>query len=131
MKVWLATSGEYSDFNVVHAFAREEDARAYELGDDVMEFELHDGPIEVRTWYSLVWDADRPDRPGDGMRLPNPDTSTARRDFDGHPRRAEHRWGDNRYGRRLLVEGWDLERVHKVYSEQRAQYIARQDMGTA
>jgi hypothetical protein len=36
-KVYLATSGEYSDFTVRHAFAREEDARSYLLADDVME----------------------------------------------------------------------------------------------
>jgi hypothetical protein len=102
---------------------------SYALGDDVMELELHDGPIEVWSWYSLVWDADQPDRPGDGMRLPNPDTKTERRDFDGRPKHAEHRWDETQYGRRLVVQGWELRRIQKVYSEQRAQYIARKDMG--
>lgn len=28
MKVYIATSGEYSDYGIAHVFAREEDARA-------------------------------------------------------------------------------------------------------
>lgn len=132
MKIYLATSGEYSDFGVVHAFARREDALAYQLGDDVLEFEVHVGPIEVRTWHSLTWVANMPDREGDSMCLPNPHISSERRDFDGYLKRAEHRWdGDPAPSDRprLVVQGWELERVWKVYSEQRAQHIARQDLG--
>lgn len=129
-KVHLATSGEYSDYTVQHAFARREDAESYALADDVMELEVHDGPVEVRAWHALCWDTALPDRPPAGTSAANPDLWSEPRDFDGRPEHVEHLWGDDRMGRdRLIVEGWDLERVREVYSEQRAQYLARTDMG--
>lgn len=135
MKVYVATAGEYSDFQVVGVFTRQEDAWAYELGDGVEEYELHDGPVEVRSWHHLVWSPNVPDRDrgGDYAEMANPHAWSELREFDGHPNRAEHRW-DSRWYRDaeypiLLVEGWDLERVRKVYSEQRAQHLARIDMG--
>jgi hypothetical protein len=129
-KAYLATSGEYSDYRVCHAFAREEDAMSYGLGDDVLELEIHEGPIEVRNWHFMTWHPHLPDRQGDTHAAPNPLFSTERRDFDGRPKHAEHRWDVDHLGhQRLIVQGWHLERVQKVYSEQRAQYIARKDMG--
>ena len=125
-KVYLATSGEYSDYRVQHVFARREDAEAYELATGVEEYELQGGPVEVRVWHILWWNAEQPDAERDGSRLGNPWELTDSRDFDGNPRRAAHDWG-RRFGERVLrVQGWDRERVLKVYSEQRAQYIARQ-----
>lgn len=133
MKVYLATTGEYSDYRVVHVFAREEDARAYLLAGDVEEYELQEGPVEVRSWHHLRWVPGEPDTPQAPPGLPtddaNPCVWSDLRDFDGHPKRVEHTWRERRWGKILLVEGWDLERVRKVYSEQRAQHIARQDMG--
>lgn len=129
-KVYLATSGEYSDYTVQHAFARREDAESYALGDDVMELEVHDGPVEVRAWHRITWNATLPDHPGSTTHNGNPHAESDRRDFDGRPRRAEHAWiTSDRFGPRLVVQGWDLERVRKVYSEQRAQHLARTDMG--
>ena len=131
-KVYLAVSGEYSDYRVQHVFARREDAEAYELGDDVEERELQEGPVEVRTWHMLLWDARIGDREGT-----NPFESAQRKDFDGRAQHAEHQWHgdrDARYperagasaaGPRLYIGGWDLDRVRKVYSEQRAQHEAR------
>ena len=136
-KIYLATSGEYSDYRVQHVFSRREDAEAYELGDGVEERELQEGPVEVRVWHMLFWDARIGDRKGDSLRQANPYEYSQRRDFDGRPGHTEHRWhGDHdaRYperagtsanGPRLQVSGWDLDRVRKVYSEQRAQYEAR------
>lgn len=131
MKVYLATAGEYSDYGVVHVFARREDAEAYSLADDVEEFEVREGPIEVRTWHFLMWEPAIPDRPASTTAAANPLEHSDERDYDGRPKHVEHRWDERRpYGRTsLTVQGWDLERVRKVYSEQRAQYIARQDMG--
>ena len=130
MKVYLATAGEYSDFRGCHAFAKREGAEAYALGDDVMEMELHDGPVEVRTWHTLWWDSARPDEERDprGYRQANPYESSESRDFDGAPRHAEHRWNKDHNGVRstLSVGGWDRDQVRKVYSEQRAQQLARQ-----
>jgi hypothetical protein len=128
VKVYLATRGEYSDFRVCHAFARRQDAEGYKLGDDVMELEVRDGPVEVRCWYHLTWRGDRADRMGeDGRGLPNPYA------YAGDERHVEHRWSrahlqaEDTGNAHLQVEGWDLALVKKVYSEQRAQYLARKE----
>lgn len=129
MKVCLATSGEYSDFRVCHAFAKREDAEAYALGDDVREMEVREGPVEVRTWHMIWWDSARPDQERDpqGYRNANPHEYSDQRDFDGDPRHAEHQWNKDHNGvrRMLSVGGWDRDQVRKVYSEQRAQHLAR------
>lgn len=125
MKVFLATSGEYSDFTVRHVFAREEDARAYRLADDVEEYELRDGPVDVRYWCTLTWYPDIPDRPGDHNAVANPCEFSALEDFDAD-KKLSHRWAPYMNNRELLyVCGWDREAVRKVYTEQRGQYEAR------
>jgi hypothetical protein len=126
MKVYLATSGEYSDFRVRQVFARREDAESYELGDDVEEREVRDGPVEVRSWHFLYWRPGKPDSGGDSLACGNPWSSSRPSDFDGRPRLVQHHWDDHGPGRVLAVEGWDLDGVRKVYSEQRAQHIAAQ-----
>src|ERR1035441_4322522 len=86
--IYLATSGEYSDYQVCHAFAKREDAESYKLGDDVKEMEVRDGPVEVRTWHTLNWRADWPEREAEaGFVAGNPHPWTERRDFDGDERR--------------------------------------------
>jgi len=123
VKVYLATSGEYSDYRVRHAFTREEDAEAYKLGDDVLELEVHDGPVEVRYWYDLDWRADWGDRKAiSGVQVANPHMDSELRDFDRDERNVQHTWS----GRHLNVQGWDKQAVLKVYSEQRAKYLAAQ-----
>lgn len=129
-KVYLATAGEYSDYRIVKAFTSSDDAWGYPLGDDVLELELHDGPVEVRMWSELWWWPHQPDGPDGVGEMGNPHESHAQKDFDGRPKRVEHRWTTHHQGRSVLVvEGWDAQAVRKVYSEQRAQHIARQDMG--
>ncbi len=120
-KVYLATSGEYSDYRVRHVFTRREDAEAYRLADEVEERELHDGPVEVRAWHTLTWRPKFPDRPAEFPQVANPFESKELRDFDGQPGLVEHEWTQ---GPVLNVRGWDLRRVRKVYSEQRARYLA-------
>jgi hypothetical protein len=122
--IYLATRGEYSDYRVCHAFTRREDAEAYPLGDDVKEMELKDGPVDVREWHHLAWHANRPDREASWHAASNPIDWIELRDFDGDERRAEHTWSAMN---QLTVEGWDKQLVMKVYSEQRAQYLARQE----
>ncbi len=129
MKVYLATSGEYSDYRVRQVFARREDAEAYGLGEDVEEFELREGPVETRLEYHLYWSSWIPDREATLTAMANPWTGSDRLDFDDRPDRVDHRWTEGRYGRQLDIRGWDMDRIRKVYSEQRAQHIARQDMG--
>lgn len=132
--VYLATAGEYSDFRVLHAFANREDAESYKLGEDVKEFEVHDGPVEVRRWHLLTWRGDRADRMGvDNRGLPNPHVySGEMRDFDGNAKHVQHTWSKAHMQEvdgqaHLAVGGWDLALVKKVYGEQRAQYLARKE----
>jgi len=129
VKVYLATSGEYSDYGVCHAFSRREDAEAYPLGDDVLELEVHDGPVEVRFWYEMSWVPRWPDRESDGLTAANPYISSEQRDFDGDERHVRHEWDGPHAanGPWLTVQGWDKQVVLKVYGEQRAQYLARQE----
>ena len=129
MKVYLATAGEYSDYRVCHAFTRREDAESYKLGDEVKELELHDGPVEVRTWHRLTWNTRMEDRSGGDFYSANPHVFDELKDFDGDPRRAGHQWAlpPQVIAPVLYVEGWDRRLVLKVYSEQRAQYLAKQE----
>jgi hypothetical protein len=128
VKVYLATAGDCSDFRVLHAFARREDAESYKLGDEVMELEVREGPVEVRYWHELRWEPRLGDRGANWPETANPHTDSEYRDFDGQPRHAEHRWVEITPGRTMLkVGGWDLALVKKVYSEQRAQYLARKE----
>lgn len=130
MKVYLATSGEYSDYCVKQVFARREDAEAYDLGDAVEEFEVQEGPVETRIEYRLYWNTRIEDREASATAGANPWIAKERLDFDGQPRRVEHQWNHHaQYGSTLTVKGWDLDRIRKVYSEQRAQYIACTDIG--
>lgn len=126
-KVYLATSGEYSDFVVRQVFAHEEDAQSYQLADNVLDFELQDGPVEVRLWHTLHWNPKEPDQTGDPDMLENPWSNARPQEFDDKADFVEHRWVDNaRRGDLLIVTGWDRERLMKVYSEQRAKYLAQQ-----
>jgi hypothetical protein len=131
MKIFLAVSGEYSDYEVRHAFARRQDAESYALGEDVLELDVHDGPVETRTWHTLLWNPGIPDRePGRGE-MGNPYEGHGLADFTGSEPGVRCHWAGppefaGMAGPVLTVQGWDLARVRKVYSEQRAQYLARQ-----
>jgi hypothetical protein len=129
VKVWIATSGEYDDYAIRHVFARREDAAAYQLGDAVEEMEVHDGPVEVRMWHTLTWNTKIRDRDGDSNALANPYESSYPQDYDGEPRNVMHSWGGppQLVADVLTVEGWDPAQVRKVYAEQRAQYLAREN----
>lgn len=137
MKVYLATSGEYSDYTVRKVFLREEDADAYDLADSTTEFEVHEGPVDVRSWHTLTWRTELADATDRQIAAydQNPATCSSMRDFDGNERNCSHSWStawDSATRTRvpiLYVQGWDLDRVRKVYSEQRAQFIANSDMG--
>lgn len=123
--VYLATRGAYSDYRVCHAFARREDAESYALGDEVLEKVLRAGPVEVRTWWELDYHADWGDRQSfAGVQAANPYVYDEQRDFDGDERHCVHEW---RYGHVLNVQGWDKQLVMKVFSEQKAQYLARRE----
>jgi len=127
VKVYIATSGEYSDYQICHVFARQEDAEAYEGADRAEEFEVRDGPVEMRPRHTLTWNPDLGDRKRTSTALENPYISSWPQDFDGDERCVRHHWNmpPATTGPVLHVEGWDLARVMKVYSEQRAQFLAK------
>ena len=123
MKVYVATSGEYSDYGIRHIFARREDADAYACADNVEEWEVLEGSVETRLWHHLMWTPEMPDSAEKNFH--NPWEWSSQRDFDGHPDRVVHHLEESPAHKTMLhVSGWDLQRVRKVYSEQRAQYIA-------
>lgn len=128
MKVFVATSGEYSDFRIQHIFANREDAEAYEGADDVIEYEVLEAPVERRPWHEIIWSPKIPDRPGDGFAMANPHYAAWPRDYTGDPGYATHHWASRRQEVVLCVQGWNPDRVHKVYSEQRAKYLASQEI---
>ena len=142
VRVYIVTDGEYSDYRIVHVFRDEEDAEIYTerlSGSRVEEWEVLEAPVERRAWYTFYWDSGRPDekRRPDTMRMGNPwEYPPEMRDFDGDPRHVEHNWTGSTgitegneiiRSRILVVQGWDHARVLKVYSEQRAQELARRE----
>jgi hypothetical protein len=130
MRVFLATRGEYSDYHVEHVFLERKDADAYPCADRVEEFEVREGPVETRTWHSLTWYSQSPDEPETTHEPPykfaNPHEHSGPRDWDGRDGYVTHSWerhdGNDHFA--LHIHGWDLQRVRKVYSEQRAQHVA-------
>jgi hypothetical protein len=130
MKVYAAVAGEYSDYRVCHIFAREDDARTYRLGDAVEEYELLEGPVDVRYWHQLSWHSEVADVPHSPellslARTANPYEWSEMADFDAG-RKLGHNWVHDPNRSYLSVFGWDVQAVRKVYGEQRGQYEARQ-----
>lgn len=123
--IYLATSGEYDDYRIEAAFTRREDAEAFELADDVEEVELHDGPLEVRAWYSLRWYRNRPLEKASPGRAPNPyPQDYRRRVWDGDPGRVDVSYPADR---QVEVQGWDMALVRaRLESLMAADYPAIQ-----
>lgn len=136
MKVYIATSGSYSDYRIDNVFLREEDAKAYAQGKGDEggwdEYEVHEGPVERRPWYCLTWCPHLEDRKGGSGVVANPFMTDYVQDYDPALKLC-HEWGKTwNYDPELRhdvlkVEGWDKQDVLKVYSEQRAQYRARKE----
>jgi len=75
-KIYVAESGEYSDYHVICAFESEEDAKAASVGDDIMEMVLYPPgvrPVETHLGWTLTAEV----RTGGEVR-------------EGHPRRSVH-----------------------------------------
>lgn len=131
-KIYLATSGSYSDYRVHHAFATEKLAEAYASKvseGEVKEFELRDQPVERRAWYQLTWWPDIEDRRASSMATANPSIWDYVEDYNPD-RKLNHQWLEHHMPGRpstLRVEGWDRVAVMKVYSEQRARYLAEKE----
>lgn len=125
MKVYVVIRG--SGHRIHHIFANREDAEAYEGGDEVIEWDVLEHPIEQRTWYEVMWSPKIPDRTGETMAMSNPHTSAWQRDYNGEPGYPTHTWNYRGDEVVLLVQGWDPDKVHAVFLEQRAQYEAQQE----
>jgi hypothetical protein len=50
------------------------------------------------------------------------------KDYTGQFGYVTHYWASRTNELALYVEGWELDRVLKVYSEQRAMYLAQQEV---
>lgn len=127
MKVYVVTSGEYSDYRIHHIFLERKHAEAYEGGDEVIEWDVLEHPIEQRTWHEIIWSPKIPDRDGDSLAMSNPHTSEWPRDYGGEPGYPNHHWTSRGQEIVLCVQGWDPDRVYAVYLEQRSQYEAQQE----
>lgn len=115
MKVYLATSGYYDEYTVRRVFRNKKDAEDYELADDVEEFEVCEGPAEVRTLYLSYWDKRSGDTWSRSTRedISNPDQEFVPEGCVGILRSA--------YG--LRVRGWDEDAVQRVFVSERAAYL--------
>ena len=141
-EVWLVTTGSYSDYSVLCACPDEVTAQAIvaAIGPDdsgyygprVEDVWLRSELPVVKQIFRLRWVVTP-----DGEENPYPHQST---DSEGWVSR-EYWWGESQYGpckktvRRvahekqwlqLAVEGWDHERVRKVFSESKARIKADQ-----
>lgn len=134
MKVYLATSGDHGDYSILRVFRNREDAEAYELADDIDEREVEEGPVDVRRWHGLYWYSWCPDLAFNERGQTNPVTVSEPREYDpvqqvGHWWTVYEARSGSPGGHQLTVCGWDWQAVQKVYAEQRAQYMAKRDMG--
>jgi hypothetical protein len=139
MKIYLATSGCYSDYSVHQAFKNEEDAEAYIDGmydGHVEEYELWDDPVKKRKHWYLEWQSFKRvfSRVNGGLETrdvePEPLISSWTEDAVG-VLKLRVVWETMEFGGRTLdrltVHGPSEEAVLKVFSEQRAQYLARKE----
>ncbi|MET8382529.1 hypothetical protein ABZV14_05940 [Streptosporangium canum] len=116
MNIYIATSGEYSDYTIEGAFLREEDARSLSLADDYIEVELSEGPADVRAYYSASWKESY-----DGESI-----SASDRIYDGDDKMKVY-VGRSIYSSYISVSGWDKERVLKVLGDEKAKFLAEKN----
>lgn len=137
MKVYVATSGSYSSYDVEHVFLKEEDARAWcdaDIGNhherSWNEYDVLEAQPVYKTFYSLTWWPYLDDHEEGPGAAPNPRVISYEKVFLKDSRPA-HRWDEYKCGpydyTGLRIEGWDRETVMKVYSDQRGMYTARKE----
>lgn len=118
-KVYLASEGAYSDYQIVGAFTRREDAEKYVadgMADGVEEFELHDGPVEVVEIHRYRWFPSR-------LEAPYFDHTRAV-ERSKHPERLKAVWHDGTpmIDRWFEVSGEDWDEVHDRVNEEVGRY---------
>lgn len=125
MKVYLTASdepGEYGYENL-RIFTRREDAEAYELAAHIAEFDLTEGPVEVRTWHTIRWHLGEHQEPQE---------RTERRDFYGNTTVVHTvREGPALRPTAIVVGAWDLQAARDAFADERARYVAMRDQLTA
>ncbi|WP_433364111.1 hypothetical protein [Streptosporangium sp. CA-115845] len=117
MKVYLTASDQPGEYNYTNLriFTRREDAEAYELAAHIEEFDLTEGPVEVRTWHTIRWHL------GENQ---EPQERTERRDFDGNTSTFRATWeGPARRPTAIVVGSWDMETTREAFADERAQYM--------
>jgi hypothetical protein len=127
MKVYMVTSGSYSDYRVHHLFLKEDDAKGYIATKDrgyeydYTEMDVHKGPVKRQVQWTARW---------------YPTFNISRTLVDDEIVEdteivLRHKWDhwENGEGEQniLIVYGPTKEAVLKVYSEQRAIYLARKE----
>lgn len=128
MKVYVATRGQFNIQRIQHIFANREDAEAYAGADEVTEWDVMDHPIEQDQWHEIIWSAHIGDREADSTHMANPYQTAWPKDYISEGGYVTHHWASRGTEVVLCVQGWELDGVLKVYSEQRAKYLAGQEV---
>ncbi|SET49649.1 hypothetical protein [Nonomuraea wenchangensis] len=127
MKVYVATSGYRGDYwySIQQVFRTREAAEAYGRAHDIEEFELLDAPPEVRDWHTITRTFGKDAGSGE------PVHRVDQLDFLGDPDRIEVQVDRNPKDRdrpyKVVVEGWDLDKVKAASEAQCANFLAERN----
>ena len=146
MKIYVVTSGEYSSYSYGPVFMHEEHAKAYvdSKGSrggwnnyDYEEEELIEVPVTQRTRWHLRWPSKMPVfESADGhlstlvrYEEPEPHIYSSVEDDLNELKVSVEWWHEMAFDGRdvLSIQGPSEEAVLKVFSEQRAIYLARKE----
>ncbi|MER7361906.1 hypothetical protein [Nonomuraea wenchangensis] len=119
MKVYIAVSTyESYDYEAGHqvlrVFARREDAEAYDLADNVLEFDVEEKPLEVRPRYVVTWDHAQ-EQP--------PSITSYEAAVDGREDTREHA----ETGSYVQEETWDEARAKALFEQKQREYEEHRD----
>lgn len=118
-KVYISTSGAYSDYSVEAAYLNEEDAKNCPKGDDYLELVLNDGPMDLRTRYHASWDT----RFQATQKI---HVITDDEEYDGNEEVTLSSYKNPVMNHvRFAASSWDREKAVKLVSDARAQYLAK------
>lgn len=133
MKVYLAMRGDGYESSVLRVFAHKKDADAHPMANFVEEMDVTEGQADVRQWHTLTWNL---------RENSEPYVRAAWTEFDdGDPGRVTHftrvnfknpyrYWTDTKIRHRpveMIVGGWNLDAVHRVFAEQREAFLRERE----
>lgn len=119
MKVYLAMRGDDYESSVLRVFAHKEDADAHPMADFVTEMDVDEGPADVRQWHTLTWNLREGSEPyvrADWLEFHGGDPNQATHSIDCAIE-APYRPVE------MVVVGWNLDAVHRLFAEQRAAFL--------